>query len=701
MTYGPLHPLFAAYIVFSLAYSLFLLRRKLRVLTGMQRVQVRYVFLAVFLPLLGGTITNLLIPLVLGSSRFSVYGPLFSILMVAVTAHAIIRYRLMNTRLVIRRGVVYLLTIFSAGGIFAALWSVATRVFEARPQDLPLSVGLGLVLLIAIAFQPLQRAIQTSLDRYLFREPYDYQRTIREISRTMAGLLDLHTLLRYACEAIARTVQPEHVSVYTIDAARSTYRRLLTHSTITLDTEPPEAPIDASAALIASLSPRTSALLAEDLRRRPPNQTNTLALDDMRRLRAEAILPLIEDEKVTGFFVIGPKLSADPYFREDVDLLATLVSQASVALRNAHLYSEVVLVNEYVENILATIESGVIATAADGRVTLFNSAAERLTGLSAGRVRSGSLDALPSALAQLLRATLFDKHARTQVETTIRGTGTRDTSIVCSTSPLRNSNGTMFGAVAVFSDLTRLKTLESEKRQAERLASIGALAAGIAHEIKNPLVAIKTFAELLPERFAEEDFRTDFAKVVNTEIERIDHLVARLRGLAAPSTRKMFPVDVKGPIEETAALLRGQLEHSRITLTVDLPAHLPNIPGDPDQLKQLFLNVLMNAVEAMEPGGEIIVHADTREVFGQRTVLVSISDTGPGIPEPLLGRIFDPFVTTKQRGSGLGLSICRGITDAHRATIRAENNKSGRGATIVLEFPTLQTAAAVPARTDS
>jgi signal transduction histidine kinase len=191
----------------------------------------------------------------------------------------------------------------------------------------------------------------------------------------------------------------------------------------------------------------------------------------------------------------------------------------------------------------------------------------------------------------------------------------------------------------------------------------------------------------LPERFSEDDFRNDFSRVAIKEIERIDDLVARLRGFAMPSQQSLVPLDLRAPLEETLTLLRGQLEQARVSLDLEIDDHLPFIAGHFGQLKQLFLNLLINAVDATEPGGRLSIRVCNHSTREGRSVSVEIRDTGSGIPDDLLGKIFEPFVTTKPKGSGLGLSICRGITDAHRATIRARNNSPDRGATIAVEFP--------------
>lgn len=692
VTYGPLHPFFGLYVISSLAYSLVFLARKLTVLKGIEKLQVRYVFLGAALFALCATTTNLLIPLLFKSSRFSRYGPLFSLVMNALIAHSIIRYRLMNIRLVIRRSATYALSVVTAAAVFIVLVSSASRISSVQPRELPLWAQLAFALAIALLFQPLKRSIQAWTDRYFFREPYNYQRTLREISRTMSTILDLQSLLTYACDAISKTVRPEFIAVYALDPTETVYRRLVTRKNAETNVTPRDEVL-ASTHLLTFVSAQRTYALADDLHRPEAPPAMQEVAKELWATGAEFILPIFDEETLVAFFLIGSKLSGDPYFSEDIDLLTTLANQAAVAIKNAQLYSQVVLINEYIENILATMESGVIAVGGNHTVSLFNAAAERMTGLKTRDVKGSAIRILPASIASALAATANDTQPRTQVETTIYDQSGRLIPVICSTSPIKDRLGTMLGAVAVFSDLTRLKQLEGEKQRAERLASIGALASGLAHEIKNPLVAIRTFAELLPERFADEDFRNDFAQIAIKEIGRIDDLVARLRGLATKPVEQFAPVDIRTSVYETLALLRGQLEQAQITAKIVAEADLRPVTGDHAQLKQLFLNVFMNAVEAMGPGGELAITLAEHFTNDLRSVIVEISDTGHGIPEHLLGKIFDPFVTTKLHGSGLGLSICRGIADAHRATIRANNNLYHSGATITIRFPLIDHAA--------
>ncbi|MFQ5910804.1 MAG: histidine kinase N-terminal 7TM domain-containing protein, partial [Thermoplasmata archaeon] len=561
--YGPLHQVFAAYFFLCLGFSLFVLARKLKRSSGLERLQLRYLFLGLLIACVGGTTTNLIIPLVLGTSVFGGYGPLFVLVLIAFSTHALIRYRLMDIKVVIRKGVVYVCAIAVTASVFmglSALWSSATAY---GLENIPLGAAVAMAVMVAILFQPLKNWIQDSLNRYLYRQTYDYQRIIRVASRQLSTILDLHFLLSYITDIIAKTLKVELVAVYMRDESHQAFTRKVFIRAAEREEGPTGHIVSTSSPLAAFLERERRPLIHHEGPKDSKHSLINPAIQELQILGGTLAFPFFQDNWVSGFLVVGSKLSGDPFFSEDFDLLSTLVSQAAIAIKNAQLYRQVILVNEYIESILATMESGVIAVDSDSTVTLFNSAAERMTRLDAQDITGNVAEHLPASLAAPLQATLTDGRSRPQVETIIQHANGHLTPVICSTSPLHDRSRTILGAVAVFSDLTRLRELEGEKRRAERLASIGALASGIAHEIKNPLVAIKTFAELLPERFTDEDFQGDFSRVVIREIERIDDLVARLRGLATSPAQPLVPLELRSPIEETLALLRAQLEQAR------------------------------------------------------------------------------------------------------------------------------------------
>ena len=681
--YGPLHPLFGVYFLTCFVLAIYRLSIQLRSASGMRKLQLRYLLLGILLGGAGGTTTNLVVPLVWGTSRYSLLGPYFTLIMAGFAAHAIIRYRLLDIRVVIKSGVVYVSGIAVAVSLFIGTTSLLRFVTGDRTDNISLAAAVAIAVVTAVLFQPLNTSLQNLLNRYLYRRRYDFQRTVRDTSRHLSTILDPSELLRFLVNSIEGILKVERACVYLRSDTGGTLSIVAASGQWALDRSPSVSELNA---LPTFLRRERRACVRDDV----VSSRDRIALAakrELRQLDGEAAIPLVDDKGVSGFLLVGPKLSGDPYFTEDLDLVSTLVNQATIALKNAQLYRQVVIANEYIENILSTMESGVIAVAADGTVALFNSAAEEMTHLRATSLRGKSLDLLPGSLADALRQAAGGE-AQTQIEMVINDLDGQLVPIISSSSTLKDRSGALLGAVAVFSNLSRVKELEREKRRAERLASIGALASGIAHEIKNPLVAIKTFAELLPDRFSDEEFHTDFAKVVVREIDRIDALVARLRGLT-PTVQRMVALDVTVPIQETLALLRGQLEQTHIVAATSLQSPLPLVAGNVDQLKQLFLNVFVNAIEAMSAGGRIDIRVLAQRALGSEVVIVEIEDTGGGIPPSVVSKLFDPFVTTKERGSGLGLSICRGIADAHRATIYATNSASGRGAVVVVEFPAL------------
>jgi PAS domain S-box-containing protein len=444
-------------------------------------------------------------------------------------------------------------------------------------------------------------------------------------------------------------------------------------------------------------------LPVEDLAHRIASREVAAIASELRAWHAELAVPVRGEGELIAIVLLGPKRSGDPFFREDFDLLDTLASQLAIGLQNAQLYQEIVSIKEYNEHILARMDSGVVAVRDDGVVTTFNPAAERITGLAATQVLGQSLDQLDAPLGAILRGSLAGQ-PEAEAEVTLRHPDGRTLPLLTHGSALYDRSGHIRGAITVFNDHSRLKALEEDKRRADRLAAIGALATGIAHEIRNPLVAIKTFAELLPDRGDDTEFKSTFAKVAAKEVHRIEELVGRLRALAVPAVATLHPLDVAGPLSETLDLIRGEADRRGVRIVTEIEPELPAVLGEVDQLKQLFLNLFLNALEAMASRGtlSVSVRADRqRRTGGSRgasdrapadVVTVRVTDTGPGIPREDLARIFEPFFTTKMQGTGLGLAICRGIADAHRAALWAEPGPAGAGTAFVIRFPAVVTA---------
>jgi two-component system NtrC family sensor kinase len=685
---GPLYRVFAIYFLLAWFAALVVLLSKWSRSRGLARVQLLYLALGFMVSTSGGIAANLVLPIVSGITTYNWIGPLFSLAFVALIAHGIIRHRVMDVRLVIHRGLTFTLalavSLIPVGGLLALAWPTLSD--HLAPDEL---IALIIAVVVVGLLIPLTRdAAGRLLDRYVYRTRVNYQRTLREASAALTRVLDLKVLLEFVNHTVAGSTNSEGVAVYLKAGAGgpgSPFRRAIAekrHPQSHFDT--PEA---APAEIIAALTQTMDLLLTEEIAHERPTADRERLHDALSRLNWALVLPLVSEEQVIGAIVVGPKLSGDPFYPQDLDLLMTLANQAGVAVKNAQLYAQVLLANEHLNNIVSTIESGVVAVDATGQVTLFNRAAEQMTGLAGERVRFQSLRALPTCVGAMLSETIAGGGARTEPEVELSdGATTRP--IICTTSPLHDPAGAVLGAVAVFSDLTPLKALEVERQRAERLAYFEMLASGIAHEIKNPLVAVKAFAQLLPRRRGDDRFVAEFGRVVAHEIAKMERLLDRLRVLSRPGERPHHPIDLRAPIGDAIEAMRPVFAEKSVVLSSAMGQSPCTILGDHSELEQLFLNLLMNAHEVTASEGMVRVEVATTA----DRAIVAVVDTGPGVPPELLQRVFDPFFSTKEQGSGLGLAICASIAQTHGARIRATNREVG-GAVFTVDFPVAVVAA--------
>jgi two-component system NtrC family sensor kinase len=255
------------------------------------------------------------------------------------------------------------------------------------------------------------------------------------------------------------------------------------------------------------------------------------------------------------------------------------------------------------------------------------------------------------------------------------------------TSLIRDGEGKPTALVWVLGDITKRKKLERQLFLSEKLASVGLLAAGVAHEINNPLANISLYAQLLMKSLPEEDRTRQKLQVVREQADVAARIVKGLLDFSRQTRPSMDSTDVNQVIEKVLTFLRQQKSFENVKVVRDLEPDLPTVLADSDQLLQVFVNILTNALQAMPEGGELSI--ETKKANG---IEIQISDTGRGIPEEILPRIFDPFFTTKEvgKGTGLGLSICYGIIERHNGTIEVES-EVGKGTTVTIILPAGET----------
>jgi signal transduction histidine kinase len=252
---------------------------------------------------------------------------------------------------------------------------------------------------------------------------------------------------------------------------------------------------------------------------------------------------------------------------------------------------------------------------------------------------------------------------------------------------LISGEGKTIGALTIFQDITQVKALEEKLRQADRLAALGTLSAGLAHEIKNPLSAIKTFVQLIPQKIGNRAFMEKFNITVPREIDRINHLVEDLLELTRNRVRPLVNLKLDALIHQVIDLHGEELKRRQVALEVRLEEGIPPMRGDTETLSRAFSNLIINATQAMPNGGTLSI--SSRFDSSSSSVEITFEDTGIGMDEITARNVFNPFFTTKDKGVGLGLALTRKIIEDHQGRIRVAS-QMGKGTAFILVLPVVK-----------
>ncbi|MGH7827343.1 MAG: two-component system sensor histidine kinase NtrB [Candidatus Binatia bacterium] len=343
------------------------------------------------------------------------------------------------------------------------------------------------------------------------------------------------------------------------------------------------------------------------------------------------------------------------------------------------------------KQILTSLEDGVITVDLQGEVAFFNEAAEVLTDISARQALQQSFMGLfrnEPWLIELLKKSGPPRHESVRGEGDIVSRRGRKLPISATASPLQDGNGNFLGHILLLRNLSYRKELEEDLKRADRLAMMGTVAAGLAHEIRNPLGGIKGSAQMLRRAFDKDSPLVEYTNIMVREVGRVNQLIEQLLDLSRPAELKLDPLNIHEVLEEVLLLEDQTVERQNKTVTKRFDPSLPPIRGDKSKLTQVFLNLIKNAFQAMPEGGILTVttrvetdfHIRGQDAERSKLIWVDIEDQGTGIKEEDLPHIFSPYFTTKNNGTGLGLATCYGIIKEHGGLIRVESTE-GTGAT--------------------
>jgi PAS domain S-box-containing protein len=358
-----------------------------------------------------------------------------------------------------------------------------------------------------------------------------------------------------------------------------------------------------------------------------------------------------------------------------------------------HLTRELVDVKNFTESIIQSIGSGIIITEMDDTITYVNRAGERILGYDKEELigRPFSLFSLKEKQSATPSFLNNPDDLDTRKEGWMRKKDQTEFPVGFTINNHLSNREERIGKIVVFRDLTNIYKIQEEILRMDRLVSLGKLASGIAHELRNPLAGIKTTAQALGEEMSGDDSRREYLHRITKEIDRLNDLLKTFFSFAKPQNLNLVYCHIKDIINEIIPFLIKEIADKGIRFIESYHPQLPKIKVDKTQMHQVFLNLFLNAIQAMPNGGELTIEAgpmnsNALKGLKQKFVKVVISDTGRGIPSQIIHKIFDPFFTTKSKGIGLGLSITYQIIKKHGGTIKVESQWE-RGTSFIINLP--------------
>ncbi len=608
---------------------------------------------------------------------------------------AIVRYRLMDVDLIFKRGVTYTLATAALVGLYFAAVAVAAEQFHTR---LPRAGAWGLIAAIIVTaqlFEPLKRAIQDRVDRVFDRRRYDYRHTLIEFGRGLSSQTDLRALLSSIVDRLPKTLLVARVAIFFPEAS-GRYKLMAGHGL-------PQQLSSAEGSSESNLDLRFLDFDQPDAGSHIflENPQQALHLSDGER-RAAALLdlnyylPCRLQEKTIAIIGLGRTTDDNFLSSEDVELLESLASYIGIAIQNARLYasleqkiSEYERLKEFNENIVESINVGIFAVDLEERIESWNAQMEVMYALP-------RQEAVRQLLSEVLPAEFVSEFSRLKHAPGVHNlykfrlqTRTGETRIAnMAIAPLVSRNFHVVGRIILVDDITERMELEAQLAQADKLSSIGLLAAGVAHEVNTPLAVISSYTQMLSKQVRDDQRVAPLLDKITQQTFRASEIVNGLLNFSRTSGTEFRELNLNDVIADTLKLLEHQFHTSQVRLETSLDRDLPYILGNPGKLQQVFLNLFLNAKDAMETGGTLRI---STLVNGE--VAVDVADTGSGIASEHMQRIYDPFFTTKgtvregqRRGTGLGLAVTYGIIHEHAGKIQVESHV-GSGTTFHLEFP--------------
>lgn len=613
--------------------------------------------------------------------------------------YSVVRYRLMDVELVVRRVFVYVLTTLAIALMVGAVVYLAGLYALGGDQgvssgELTLRVVIAIVAMAAIVMiaAPVKNFLQEHIDRLFYGERYDMRNSLLDFGRTLSATTALDPLLDSLVSRLQQVMNVGRIAIFIEDHnSQAGYRVARATGLSSEMIVPPDF-----REMIRVRSAESGVVRSDDLDLVP--ETSGFV-----RRALHYYVPCVVRGRMVAVIGLGRSADGALLSSEDVEILLTVSGYVAVAIENSLLYqeqgdraAELKLLKEFNESIIESINVGLLAVDLEGRVTRLNSALEEILDLSRSQAVGKRVEDLFSAdFTDTLRQVLGNDRWRLREIRNIykihTATSTGQPLVLnIAIAPLQDSQE-QTGALVVLEDVTSRVRLEEQLQQREKLSSIGLLAAGVAHEVNTPLTGVSSYTQMLLGMLSETDPKHALLLKVRRQAERATNIVNNLLNFSRTGDATEFSeLDMSRVLDDTLQLLEPQLRGNQIQIVRDYDPDSARVFGNSGKLQQVFTNLLLNARDAIPTGGSIKISLIPSN--DDDSLTIAVSDNGTGIAPENVAKIYDPFYTTKGvgRGTGLGLAVSYGIVQEHSGHISVESTP-GHGTTFRITLPTVQT----------
>ena len=538
-----------------------------------ERIQIKYFIVGIILTSVIGVLFNVVF-VFFGRSDFIFWGPLSSIFLIVLTAYAIIRHRLMDIDIVIRKSIIYSVLITVIIALYSTLLLILQHLFQSTTRVNQWTATIITAFAIAVGYKPLETAIESLTNRVFFRRKYEYYRSLEDVSDKITESSSVKEILSALYKAFSDIIQASNPKIYLpenffLKGGRQSHLFFWDK----IDLKPQPESIEADDPLYITAIKSDDYILKDNI------MNNALLKNALESRKLELVIPCVFRKKLVALILLGEKLSEEAYSEEDLRLLKDMANHAAITLENTRTYEEI-------------------------------------------------------------KNDLHQEQERTE-------------------------------------------NVSRQLERSQKLAQLGTLASGIAHEIRNPLAILRSKAETIPDKLDNKEFLLDYGLSVQRNIDRVLKIVSEMLDLAKIKDQVTEVVNINSVLEECLRLFATE----KIKIATRFEDNIA-IKGNKDQIAQVFINVIQNSFGAMPNGGVLSVSTSQIQYKDKPFIKIEISDTGIGIKEEDIEKLFTPFYTTRHEGAGLGLAITHRIVEENGGTIEARS-KVNEGTTMTILFPSV------------